>query len=261
MLCVTRIFLLTTAVSLSSAWISVSPFQTVRSPVLNRNLGARYGSGLSNQAQSFSPTAPAIRIQSERKSAGLSRLWTAKLQTGIVGLPNVGKSTLFNALMQKIQAEAANFPFCTIEPNVGIVPVPDNRLEILRKISESQRVIPATMEFVDIAGIVKGASEGQGLGNKFLANIRECDAIVHVVRCFDDPNIIHVDGSVDPVRDMEVINLELMLADLAQVPSPRCPFSARTQLRFSRVVLAANLVYAWPGSKIVYPGSRLRPRG
>ena len=145
-------------------------------------------------------------------------MWTAKLQTGIVGLPNVGKSTLFNALMQKIQAEAANFPFCTIEPNVGIVPVPDPRLEVLRKISESQRVIPATMEFVDIAGIVKGASEGQGLGNKFLANIRECDAIVHVVRCFDDPNIIHVDGSVDPVRDMEVINLELMLADLAQVP-------------------------------------------
>lgn len=143
--------------------------------------------------------------------------WTAKLQTGIVGLPNVGKSTLFNALLQKASAEAANFPFCTIEPNTGIVSVPDSRMQVLADIAQSERVIPATMEFVDIAGIVKGASEGQGLGNKFLANIRECDAIIHVVRCFDDPDVIHVDGSVDPVRDMEVINLELVLADLAQV--------------------------------------------
>jgi len=152
-----------------------------------------------------------------QRSAIKPATWTAKLQTGIVGLPNVGKSTLFNALLQKVTAEAANFPFCTIEPNTGIVPVPDSRIGVLADISNSEKVIPATMEFVDIAGIVKGASEGQGLGNKFLANIRECDAIIHVVRCFENDDVIHVDGSVDPVRDMEVINLELVLADLAQV--------------------------------------------
>lgn len=139
------------------------------------------------------------------------------LRAGIVGLPNVGKSTLFNALVANAKADAANFPFCTIEPNVGVVAVPDERLEALAKISNSEQIVPTRVEFVDIAGLVKGASKGEGLGNQFLANIREVDAIVHVVRCFDDDDIIHVSGSVDPVRDIEVINLELALSDLAQV--------------------------------------------
>lgn len=139
------------------------------------------------------------------------------LRAGIVGLPNVGKSTLFNALVANAKAEAANFPFCTIEPNVGVVAVPDERLQVLAKISDSEQIVPTRVEFVDIAGLVQGASKGEGLGNQFLANIREVDAIVHVVRCFDDDDIIHVSGSVDPVRDIEVINLELALADLAQV--------------------------------------------
>ncbi|WP_319419268.1 redox-regulated ATPase YchF [Pleurocapsa sp. FMAR1] len=139
------------------------------------------------------------------------------LRAGIVGLPNVGKSTMFNALVANAKAEAANFPFCTIEPNVGVVSVPDARLEVLAKLNSSQKIVPTRIEFVDIAGLVKGASEGEGLGNQFLANIREVDAIVHMVRCFDDDDIIHVDGSVDSVRDIEVINLELVLADLAQV--------------------------------------------
>lgn len=132
---------------------------------------------------------------------------------GIVGLPNVGKSTLFNALT-KAGIEAANFPFCTIEPNTGVVPVPDPRLDKLAAIVNPQRVLPTTMEFVDIAGLVKGASQGEGLGNQFLANIRETDAIGHVVRCFDDENIVHVSGKVDPTADIEVINTELALADL-----------------------------------------------
>ena len=139
------------------------------------------------------------------------------LRAGIVGLPNVGKSTMFNALVANAKADAANFPFCTIEPNVGVVSVPDNRLEILAELSNSQKLVPTRIEFVDIAGLVKGASKGEGLGNQFLANIREVDAIVHMVRCFDDDDIIHVAGSVDPVRDIEIINLELILADLAQV--------------------------------------------
>jgi ribosome-binding ATPase len=139
------------------------------------------------------------------------------LRAGIVGLPNVGKSTMFNALVANAKAEAANFPFCTIEPNVGVVSVPDQRLEVLSKLSSSQKLVPTRIEFVDIAGLVKGASKGEGLGNQFLANIREVDAIVHMVRCFDDDDIIHVAGSVDPVRDIEIINLELILADLTQV--------------------------------------------
>lgn len=139
------------------------------------------------------------------------------LRAGIVGLPNVGKSTLFNALVANAKAEAANFPFCTIEPNVGIVAVPDERLAVLAKISQSSAILPAKVELVDIAGLVKGASQGEGLGNQFLANIREVDAIIQVVRCFDNDDIIHVSGSVDPVRDIEVINLELALADLSQI--------------------------------------------
>jgi len=139
------------------------------------------------------------------------------LRAGIVGLPNVGKSTLFNAVVANAKAQAANFPFCTIEPNVGVVAVPDPRLDVLAKISESAEIIPARVEFVDIAGLVEGASKGEGLGNQFLANIREVDAIVHVVRCFENDDIIHVSGSIDPARDAEIINLELTLSDLAQV--------------------------------------------
>lgn len=141
------------------------------------------------------------------------------LQAGIVGLPNVGKSTLFNALTRTRKAEAANYPFCTIEPNVGVVEVPDERLEPLRAIAKTQVIIPAAIEFVDIAGLVAGASEGEGLGNKFLANIREVDAIVHVVRCFEDEDVIHNMGSVDPIRDIDVINTELILADLQSAES------------------------------------------
>ena len=143
------------------------------------------------------------------------------LKAGIVGLPNVGKSTLFNALVANAQAQAANFPFCTIEPNVGTVSVPDERLQQLAELSSSQEIVPTRVEFVDIAGLVAGASQGEGLGNKFLANIREVDAIVHVVRCFEDDDVIHVSGSVDPGRDAEVINLELALADAAQIEKRR----------------------------------------
>ena len=138
------------------------------------------------------------------------------MKLGVVGLPNVGKSTLFNAITQA-GAQAANYPFCTIEPNVGMVAVPDERLNVLAKMHNPEKITPTTIEFVDIAGLVRGASRGEGLGNRFLAHIREVDAVVHVVRCFEDENIVHVDGSVDPVRDMETINLELIFADMETV--------------------------------------------
>lgn len=143
------------------------------------------------------------------------------LKAGIVGLPNVGKSTLFNAVTRSRKAEAANYPFCTIDPNVGVVTVPDPRLAVLSKLSGSKKLVPAAIEFVDIAGLVKGASEGAGLGNQFLANIRETDAIAQVVRCFENDDIIHELGSVDPVRDIEIINSELILADITAMEKRR----------------------------------------
>ena len=143
------------------------------------------------------------------------------LQAGIVGLPNVGKSTLFNALTAQEAALAANYPFATIEPNVGVVAVPDERLPVLKNLNKAQKIVPATVEFLDIAGLVRGASKGEGLGNQFLANIRETDAVIQVVRCFEDENIVHVEGSVDPIRDIETIQIELALADLASVEKRR----------------------------------------
>jgi GTP-binding protein YchF len=164
------------------------------------------------------------------------------LKAGIVGLPNVGKSTLFNALVANAQAEAANYPFCTIEPNSGVVAVPDPRLNQLAQLSGSRELVPTRVEFVDIAGLVAGASQGEGLGNKFLANIREVDAIVHVVRCFDNDDVIHVSGSVGPARDAEVINLELALADLAQVEKRR--ERIKKQLRTSKEALLEDELLA-----------------
>merc|ERR1719491_2209135 len=159
----------------------------------------------------------ARRCLLQPRTAGRQHVRMMALKTGIAGMPNVGKSTLFNALMEEAQAQAANFPFCTIEPNVGVVAVPDKKLAVLGEMNLSEKLVPTSLSFVDIAGLVEGASKGEGLGNKFLANIRECDAIVHTVRCFVDDNVIHVSGSVDPLRDIEIINLELILADLAQV--------------------------------------------
>jgi GTP-binding protein YchF len=165
------------------------------------------------------------------------------LKAGIVGLPNVGKSTLFNAVTRTRKAEAANYPFCTIDPNVGIVTVPDARLYVLKDIAKTQVVIPAAIEFVDIAGLVKGAAAGEGLGNKFLSHIREVDAIVQVVRCFEDPDIHHVSGTVDPVRDIEVITTELVLADLESVKKRRAGI-AKDVKRGDKVAVADDAVLA-----------------
>lgn len=164
------------------------------------------------------------------------------LKAGIVGLPNVGKSTLFNALTSTYQAESANYPFCTIEPNKGIVKVLDPRLDKLGELNQSQETIPAVFEFVDIAGLVKGASQGAGLGNQFLAHIREVDAIVHVVRCFEDENIIHVESSVDPVRDAEIITLELALADVESIEKRLARLNKGRKGALKEVVMEAELM-------------------
>src|SRR6187397_2756409 len=159
------------------------------------------------------------------------------LKAGIVGLPNVGKSTLFNAVTRTRKAEAANYPFCTIDPNVGVVTVPDGRLETLATIAKTRTIIPAAIEFVDIAGLVKGAAQGEGLGNKFLSHIREVDAIIQVVRCFEDPDIHHVTGTIDPVRDIEIVTTELVLADLENV-TKRLEKVAKDAKRGDKVAMA-----------------------
>ncbi len=162
------------------------------------------------------------------------------MKLGIVGLPNVGKSTLFNSLT-KAGAESANYPFCTIDPNVGIVTVPDERLKLLGDLYKSKKVTPAVIEFVDIAGLVKGASKGEGLGNQFLSNIREVDAVVHVVRCFEDTNVVHVDGSVDPVRDIETINLELIFSDV-EILERRVAKAGRAALNDKKIAAEVELL-------------------
>ena len=168
------------------------------------------------------------------------------MKLGIVGLPNVGKSTLFNAITNA-GAESANYPFCTIDPNVGVVAVPDARLDKLSEMYHPKKTTPAVVEFVDIAGLVKGASRGEGLGNKFLANIRECAAIVHVVRCFDDDNVIHVEGSTDPLRDMDIIDLELIMADVEMVDRriDKAQKAAKGDKKFLREVEVFTALRTW----------------
>jgi len=178
------------------------------------------------------------------------------LKMGIVGLPNVGKSTLFNALTRTAAAQAANFPFCTIEPNVGEVAVPDGRLEKLAEVGKSAQVIPARMSFVDIAGLVKGASKGEGLGNQFLANIRECDAIAYVLRCFEDPNVIHVAGRVDPLSDADIIETELMLADLESLEKRRAGVEKKAKQGDKEAKQALDLIDR--AMKLLYAGTSAR---
>lgn len=164
------------------------------------------------------------------------------LRAGIVGLPNVGKSTLFNALTSTRNAESANYPFCTIEPNVGVVTVPDERLTVLQDLVKTQTVIPTAIEFCDIAGLVKGASQGEGLGNQFLHNIREVDSIIEVVRCFDDENTVHVDGKVDPINDIEVINTELALSDLSTIEKRKARILKQVKAKDKEAVLENNVM-------------------
>jgi GTP-binding protein YchF len=166
------------------------------------------------------------------------------LKAGIIGLPNVGKSTLFNAVMRSHKAAAENYPFCTIEPNLGVVNVPDPRLVELAKVAKVSTLIPAAFEFVDIAGLVKGASKGEGLGNKFLSHIREVDALIHVVRCFEDPDVMHVTGTLDPLRDIEIINMELILADLETVARRREKISRDVKRGDKQAMLEAHLLEA-----------------
>ncbi|QQY09734.1 MAG: redox-regulated ATPase YchF [Candidatus Xiphinematobacter sp.] len=175
---------------------------------------------------------------------------------GIIGLPNVGKSTLFNALTRSYRAQAANFPFCTIKPNVGIVNVPDSRLDTLSELTKSERVVPATIEFVDIAGLVRGASEGEGLGNQFLGHIRQVDAIVQVVRCFENTEVHHVAGTIDPIRDIATISAELILADLAFLQKRKDKLSARTKGQEMELYLLEQLIQHLNNG---HPASSLRP--
>ncbi|HHY50767.1 MAG TPA: redox-regulated ATPase YchF [Alphaproteobacteria bacterium] len=178
------------------------------------------------------------------------------LKMGIVGLPNVGKSTLFNALTRTAAAQAANFPFCTIEPNVGEVAVPDPRLERIAAIAKSAQIIPARISFVDIAGLVKGASKGEGLGNQFLANIRECDAIAYVLRCFEDPNIVHVSGRVDPIEDAEIVETELMLADLESLEKRRPGVEKRARQGDKEAKITLDLIER--ALRLLYEGKSAR---